>query len=254
MKISIRTYVLSGFITTLGLSALTLPGCAPLVGAGAATVGIAAVKEGGIKQSVSDATIQATINDLWFREDVDIFRKLDLTVNQGRVLITGIVQNPEHRVDAVRLAWKAKGVRQVINEIQIADGGGVTGYLSDSWIVTQIRTGITLDKEVQNLNYTIDAVGGTVYLMGVAQSRDELHRVLERARTTRGVKQVVSYVKLAGEDIPQAPTSTSAYDSYEAPKATPVISDSYSSDGMDTTPPPSGAPASPAPVVSEPLY
>jgi|MDSW01.1.fsa_nt_gb osmotically-inducible protein OsmY len=253
MKTSIHSYILTGFILS---TALTLPGCAPLVGAGAATVGIAAVKEGGIKQSVSDATIQATINDLWFRENVDIFRKLDLTVTQGRVLITGIVQNPEHRVDAVRLAWKAKGVKQVINEIQVADGGGVTGYLGDSWIVTQIRTGITLDKEVQNLNYTIDAVNGTVYLMGVAQSRDELHRVVERSRTTRGVKQVVSYVKLAGEDIPQAPTTTSPYGSYEAPTATPVISDSYSSDtsGMDTTPPPSGAPSSPAPVTSEPLY
>ncbi|MDB2683197.1 BON domain-containing protein, partial [Alphaproteobacteria bacterium] len=54
-------------------------------------------------------------------ESVDMFTKLDLTVNQGRVLITGVVQDPAHRVEAVRLAWKPTGVQQVINEIRVAE-------------------------------------------------------------------------------------------------------------------------------------
>ena len=99
-------------IALLSLTALTLQGCTvggALIGA-AATTGIAASQEGGISRAWGDAKIQAHINELWLREDTThIFRKLDLTVNQGRVLITGVVQDPQHRVDAVRLAWKPKG-------------------------------------------------------------------------------------------------------------------------------------------------
>ncbi len=178
-------------------------GCTPigLIGGAATLTGIAAVKEGGIKTSVADARIQAQINDLWFKYDFETFRKLDLTVNQGRVLITGVVQEPEDRVEAVRLAWQANGVDQVINEIRIADSEGVQGFVRDSWISARMRSALTLDKSVQNLNYSIDTVQGTVYLMGVAQNQSELNRVLEIARTTPHVKQVVSYVKLAGEPV-----------------------------------------------------
>lgn len=251
----------------LCFSLMCLSGCAALVGASAGAVGIAAVKEGGLSSSLTDARIQTTINDLWFRHDLDIFRKLDLTVNQGRVLITGTVQDPEHRVDAVRLAWKASGVKQVINEINVAEGGGVTGYLSDTWIVTQLRTGITLDEDIQNLNYTIDAVSGNVYLMGVAQSRDELNRVVERARTINGVQQVISYVKLVGRgeiETVQQPRIRTTTDSVDFnPNPQPVDAPLGARDfrgGFDPGPDPLAndvaetyPAASPGPVVSEPL-
>ena len=59
---------------------------------------------------------------------MNTFTKLNLTVNQGRVLITGIVQNPDDRVEAVRLAWQVEGVTQVINEIRVAESDGLPGY------------------------------------------------------------------------------------------------------------------------------
>ncbi len=178
------------------LSACTAAGA--LTGAAAAG-GIAAAQEGGLSRAWSDAKIQAEINDLWLRHDFEIFRKLDLTVDQGRVLITGVVQNPEHRVEAVRMAWKPEGVKQVINEIRVADSEGIIGFARDSWAATRLRTSITLDRDVQSINYNIDVVQGIVYLMGVAQTRAELNRVIETARTIPDVKQVVSYMKLAGE-------------------------------------------------------
>ncbi len=184
------------------LAGLTLQGCtvAGVLAGAAATTGVAATQEGGLNRAWSDAKIQAKINELWLREDTtDIFRKLDLTVNQQRVLITGVVQNPQHRVDAVRLAWKPKGVKQVINEIQVAKSKGITGFARDTWAATRLRTAITIDRDVQSINYNIDIVQGIVYLMGVAQTRAELNRVIETARTIPDIKQVVSYVKLAGE-------------------------------------------------------
>ncbi len=178
---------------------LLISACSPLgmaAGAGA-TAGVSASREGGISTAYNDAKIQIAINDLWFRYSVDAFRKLDLTVNQGRVLITGVVQDPEMRVEAVRLAWQPEGVEQVINEIRVDEDGGFTRHARDAWITTRIRSTIVLDKNVKSVNYSIDTVQGVVYLMGVAQNQEELNRVEEVARTTPDVRQVVSYVKIA---------------------------------------------------------
>lgn len=203
------------------LGALSLSSCSFVglaTGAGAA-VGTAAVQEGGISRAVGDARIQAQINDLWFRYNVETFAKLDLTVNQGRVLITGVVQDPEHRVEAVRLAWQPKGVKQVINEITVAESQGITGYARDALITTRLRTAITFDKEVLSLNYNIDTVQGTVYLMGFAQNQVELNRVIETARTIPDVKRVVSYVKVDGMDDAGASSADYSGAGYAEPAA-----------------------------------
>lgn len=171
----------------------------------AATTGIAASQEGGISAAVSDGVIKAKINDAWLNYDVNTFAKLSTTVEQGRVLITGVVQDPEARVEAVRLAWQVKGVQQVINEIRVAESEGITGFIKDTWITSRLRTAITIDRGVQSINYSIDTVSGVIYLMGYAQNRVELNRVVETARTISGVKQVVSYVKMVGEDIKPDP-------------------------------------------------
>lgn len=189
---------------TLGLAALLaqgLSGCTPVgvaVGAGA-TVGVAAAQEGGIKGATTDATIRLQITDLWLKSSFDLYRRLSMTVKEGRVLITGSVPNPDMRVDAVRLAWQADGVKQVINEITIDNGGGVKQYVTDSWITSDIKTHLMFDKYIQSINYTIETVNGTVFLMGIAEDQKELDRVLDYARNTKYVKNVTSYVRLRGE-------------------------------------------------------
>ena len=237
------------FLCLMLLAVLALPGCTGLALGAGATVGVAAAKEGGISRAVSDTAIEAQISDLWFRSNVDIFRKLNVTVTEGRVLLTGIVQDPEHRVEAVRLAWQPKGVKQVINEIKVAKSEGIAGFAKDTWITTRLRTAITLDKDVQSVNYSIDTVGGTVYLMGFAQSRLELNKVVETARTIENVNQVVSYVKIISEGdvggsapVQEAPVSypsdSSSAPSWSAPSSSP---NSYSASGQ------------PAPITSEDL-
>lgn len=191
-------------LSLLASALLLLASCSPVgmaAGAGAA-VGIAATKEGGISAAASDIRIKALISDKWFRYDLETFAKLNLTVDQGRVLITGVVQNPDHRVEAVRLAWQVDGVKQVINEIRVADGDGLPGFVRDQWITARLRTAITFDRDVQALNYSIETVQGIVYLMGVANSQAELDRVTEIARTIPHVKQVISYAKREGEQPP----------------------------------------------------
>ena len=193
----------STLVLSLLASSLLLSGCGAVglaAGAGAA-MGIGAAKEGGLQNSIADEAIRVKISDLWFQKDVDIFRKLNLTVNQGRVLVTGVVQKPEDRVEAIRLAWQPKGVKQVINEIRVGDPATFGTYAQDTWISGQLRTRLTFDKYVQSINYSIETVQGTVYLMGVAQSQQELDTVISTAKRIKGVHEVISYVKFAGQPV-----------------------------------------------------
>lgn len=188
----------SRLLLSLAASTFLLSGCVgAAIGAGAA-LGVAAAKEGGLQSSVKDESIRVKISDLWFKRSTDMFRKLNLTVDQGRVLVTGVVQNPEDRVEAIRLAWQPKGVKQVINEIRVGNSDSVGSYAKDTWIAGQLRTRLTFEKYVQSINYSIEVVQGTVYLMGVAQNQEELDKVIRISRRISGVKEVISYVKLAG--------------------------------------------------------
>lgn len=196
----------SALLLVLGLS-LSVSACTP-IGIGAtlgSAGGVAAAREGGIKSSLEDTRIRAKINELWFQKDFEMFRKVNLTVDQGRVLLTGVVQKPEHRVEAVRLSWQPGGVRQVINEIKVDQSEGLKGWARDNWITGRMRTAILFDKTIQSVNYSIDTVQGIVYLMGIAQNQSELDSVISHARSIPYVKQVVSYVKLAGTPMQQLP-------------------------------------------------
>ena len=190
-------------LSSIAAFSLLASACSPIgVAAGAgATLGIAAAKEGGISQSAQDLKIKALISEKWLSYKAETFVKLNLTVDQGRVLITGVVQNPDDRVEAVRLAWQVDGVKQVINEIRVANSEGIQGYISDAWITTRLRTAMTFNRDIQSINYSIDTVQGTVYLMGVARNQKDLDLVIAEARKIPGVKQVISYVKPFGQDV-----------------------------------------------------
>ncbi len=197
---NIKTMIL---LASVSVSAVSLAACTPVglaVGAGA-TAGVASQQEGGIRGAADDVRIKAMIGDKWFKYKVDTFSKLSTTVDQGRVLVTGVVQNPDDRVEAVRLAWQVEGVKQVINEIRVAEGEGFPGFVRDKWITTRLRTQLTFEKNVSAVNYSIDTVQGTVYLMGVARNQAELDHVIGIARTIPNVKEVVSYVKPLGESV-----------------------------------------------------
>lgn len=177
----------------------TLTGCVgAAIGAGAIATS-AAVQERGLKGGIDDTVIRARINSLWLEHDADMYRLVSLSIVEGRILLTGQVRLPRMRIDAVRLAWKAEGVREVINEIKVTDEGGIASYARDSWISTQLKSKLLFDKKILSINYSIETVNGSVYLMGIAQNQQELDRVTNHARTLSYVKRVVSYVRLKSD-------------------------------------------------------
>jgi len=180
----------------LGISAISLNGCVGVAVGGGATAATAAAQERGFRTAVNDTVIRARINDLWFTHSVDLYKDVSLQIVEGRVLLTGQVPNAKVREDAVRLTWKAKGVREVINEIQVTSESGIVSYSRDVWITAQFKSKMVLDKQVSSINYSVETVGGIVYLIGIAQNQAELDRVVNHARNLKYVRRVVSYVLL----------------------------------------------------------
>ena len=111
-------------------------------------------------------------------------------------MLTGVAVSEAKRDDAVRLAWKPDGVIEVINEI-IVDAKGASGtFARDTWISAKLRSKLLFDGEIVGINYSIDTVRGTVYLLGVAQNREEMERVLNHARNLSYVLRVVNHAIL----------------------------------------------------------
>lgn len=178
------------------MGGLSLPGCAPVAITAGTAAASAAAEERGVGGVVSDTAIRAEINARWLGHDVDMFVAVQLEVVEGRVLLAGQVERPEHRVDAVRLAWKADGVKEVINEIRIAKSRGIGEYSRDAWIAARLRAKILFDKDIASINYSIDSVGRVVYLMGIARNEAEHERVKAHARDIPYVKRLISHVIL----------------------------------------------------------
>jgi osmotically-inducible protein OsmY len=158
---------------------------------------VVALQERSAGHTVDDTTIRTKLNAIYASKDFkDLFWNVDIRVNEGRVLLTGNVNKPETSVEAVRVAWTVDGVKEVINELQVNDKSGLWDYAKDVWIEQQIRTRALFAKDVRSVNYSVQVVNATVYLMGIAQDQAELDRMTYIARTTKGVQKVISHVRL----------------------------------------------------------
>ncbi|MEP4888132.1 MAG: BON domain-containing protein, partial [Alphaproteobacteria bacterium] len=150
--------------------------------------------ERGIKGAANDTLIRVKINEAWVSEVFDTFKRLELQIYEGRVLVSGRLPNQAQADKAIRAAWQPEGVREVINEIEIAEGGGIKDFTNDTLINARLDADLLFDGEVNSINYSTRSIGGTVYLLGVAQDRAELDRVFRIARDIPNVKRVISHV------------------------------------------------------------
>lgn len=198
---------------------LTATGCAPAILGGGAYVAKAGTSERGLGGTFSDLDIQAGINKRWFNFDADMNKRFDLTVTEGRVLITGQARDQQQKVEASRLTWETPGVKEVLNEASVDGSTTIGSFSKDLWITTKLRTYLTVDMDIAGRNYTIDTVKGVVYLMGVARSQDELNRVTTHASNISGVERVVSYARVEDGSGTQ---DSSGMTQDGPPQATPV--------------------------------
>ena len=183
-------------IAMLVLGGLLFSGCAPaVIGVGTAAVA-ASSTEKGLSTSVADGLIFTKIQDNFLQTDASLPTMVDVTVNDGAVLLTGKVKTPEEKVLATKLTWEVRGVREVVNEIQVIDKSSIKDIAKDLAASAQLRGKLIADNSVSSLNFSIDVVNGTVYLSGVAADAEEMNRVVSHARELRFAQQVVNYITL----------------------------------------------------------
>ena len=183
-------------IAMLVLGGLLFSGCAPaMIGVGTAAVA-ASSTEKGLSTSVADGLIFTKIQDNFLQTDASLPTVVDVTVNDGAVLLTGKVKKPEEKVLATKLTWEVRGVREVVNEIQVIDKSSIKDIAKDLAASAQLRGKLIADNSVSSLNFSIDVVNGTVYLSGVAADAEEMNRVVSHARELRFAQQVVNYITL----------------------------------------------------------
>jgi osmotically-inducible protein OsmY len=177
-------------------ASVAVGGCIPIVVGGAAVGVNAATQERGLGGAVSDAEVQTQINNLWLQNNERLLSRLDMTVDEGRVLLTGRALDETMRADAARLAWQVHGVKEVYNEIIVDPSDSLQQAAADRWITTRLRAALIADGAVQNNNFSIVTQNNVVYLLGRARNRAELDAVLGNARGVPNVRNVVSYVRV----------------------------------------------------------
>ena len=164
-----------------------------------------AYREKTIEDTRSDLKISTKIASKFIANGLkNPTNSVDITVNEARVMLTGIVDNVEKAKLAQELCWQVKGVNEVIDEIQIRKDGkfkvadiGVAFY--DYLITAEIETKFALAKDLRFLNYQITTVNNEVYLMGVALDSKEMNRAVSIASKVRGVKKVINHILLADD-------------------------------------------------------
>ena len=153
-------------------------------------------EERSFNNFVEDTIIVAQLKNAYFSNNEKIFFNVSVEVTEGRVLLTGSVEQIDERIEATKLAWSIEGVNEVINEIQISNDEGILDYADDLIMKTKINAKLLLDKDILNLNYSVEVVNSIVYLIGIAQSQEELDSVINISENTYGVQNVINYVRL----------------------------------------------------------
>ena len=170
--------------------------CSPanvLVG-GAGTGMVVAEGDRSLGTVVDDATIKVNIAGKFINSDDNLFVDISTTVLGGRVLLTGLVDNQEIRIDAVRKVWEVEGVNEVINEIQVGNRATLKEYAQDVWITTQIKGLAAKTVGLRVISYNFETIQGKVYVAGITSRPEQLKDLLDAIKTVKGVNEIINYV------------------------------------------------------------
>ena len=171
--------------------------CTPQAAIGTASTAIAvSTEERTLGEFVDDTLIKTQIKNLYFDTNEIIFFNVDVEVTQGRVLLTGTVENSDLRIEATKIAWGINGVKTVINELQISNDDNILSFADDLVISTKIKGKILLNSEVEYMNYTVETVNGIVYLIGIARSEEERQIIIDLSSEVYGVVDVIDYINI----------------------------------------------------------
>lgn len=171
--------------------------CVPLVVGTTAIVGTSIIDERQVGEQIDDSVIVMKVKNQFTNVD-NLFSVVGVSVLEGRVLLTGVVQNNEDKQQAAQLAWKVNGVKEVINEVQI--GSKELGdSTNDVLVASMARSKLLITPGIVSVNYVLTMENQVLYIIGIAQTQDELDKVLSVVSSVKGVEKVVSHITLKND-------------------------------------------------------
>ena len=182
------------------LLALFLKGCAGVSSKGIFGTGVSiAFDPRTVGTQVDDSIMQKNLSTRILMMDKKYLLLVKTKVLDGRIFLTGKVDNPEEKLKLTKLAWETSGVRSVKNDIKIKEEFNFKQSAKDILITSQLRTAIIFNKNIKATNYQIDTYKKKIYIYGIALTSDEKDLVISEAEEILDVKNVVASIILVDD-------------------------------------------------------
>ena len=149
---------------------------------------------------IDDSIMEKNLITRLTMEEKKYFLTVKTKVLDGRIFITGKVDNPEEKLKITKIAWETSGVRSVRNDIKIKEKFKFKQSAKDTLITSQLRAALIINKNIKSSNYQIDTYKKNIYIYGIARTKEELEIVVDEARSILDVNKVIASILLV-EDL-----------------------------------------------------
>ena len=152
-----------------------------------------------IGMQIDDTIMQKNLNARLALADKKYFISIQSEVLDGRIFLSGKVDEPEEKIKITKMAWETKGVRSVKNAITIKGQSNFKSTAKDILITSQLRTALIFNKNTKARNYTLETVNKNIYIFGIAMNEEEKKEVINEANKIYDVEEVIPSIYLATE-------------------------------------------------------
>ena len=152
-----------------------------------------------IGMQIDDTIMQKNLSARLALSDKKYFLSIQSEVLDGRIFLSGKVDNAEEKIKITKMAWETKGVRSVKNAITIKGQSNFKNTAKDILITSQLRTALILNKKTKARNYTLETINQNIYIFGIAMDREEKQQVINEASKIYDVKEIYPSIYLATE-------------------------------------------------------
>jgi osmotically-inducible protein OsmY len=188
-------------IILIGLIFLIFTGCVGISSKGVfGTCVSIAFDPRSLGTQIDDSVMQKNITTRLLLRDKSYLLSVSTKVLDGRIFLTGKVDNPEEKLQITKLAWETKGVRSVKNDIKLKKDFNFQQSAKDLLITSQLRTALIFNKKVKATNYQIDTYKKKIFIYGISLTEDERKEVISEAKEILDVEEVIASIVLV-EDL-----------------------------------------------------
>ena len=174
-----------------------LNGCSGVSSSGIFGTGVSvAIDPRSIGTQIDDSLMQKNLTARILMMNKNYLLSVKSKVLDGRIFLTGKVNEPEEKLKLTKIAWETKGVRSVRNDIKIKEAFNFKQSAKDLLITSQLRTALILNKEIKATNYQIDTYKKKIYIYGISQTKDEKDLVIKEAKEILDVENVIASILL----------------------------------------------------------